>query len=75
MKQTDQGNFAFMATISGFAVIGATGVAILGFTPISLGLVFLCSFLGTFVAVNVENYVNKRVTEKHKQDIENVFKE
>lgn len=75
MKQTDQGNFAFMATISGFVVIGATGVAILGFTPISLGLVFLCSFLGTFVAVNVENYVNKRVTEKHKQDIENVFKE
>lgn len=75
MKQTEQGNMAFMATMSAFAILGATGVAVLGFTPVSLALIIVCSFFGTFVAVMVENHVNKRVTEKQKQEIEEAFKE
>lgn len=76
MKSTsDLGNFAFMVTICAFAFIGATTTAVLGFTSVALGVVFACTFFGTFVAVFVENKVNKYTAKQREREMEQYMKD
>ncbi len=70
MKHTisnDAANIVFIGIITVFAVLAAVCIATLGFTGLSLALVALCTLLGTFVAIVVENHVNKFIDKQREK--------
>ena len=55
------GNIAFFTVFGSFAFIAILGIAFLGFTTVSLGLLLLCTALGVTIGLMAESAFNKNI--------------